>query len=90
MVVTLDIVTDIFSEPDKAGKQKIIKRNLKIKKTFDTNFIRAGHFIDNKGNISKKYCTIYEGDLSYKAAHKFEDVEKLLSPVKIRGFHNGN
>lgn len=88
MVVTLDIITDIYSLPDKNGNQKLIKRNLKYKKTFDTNFMQVQHFIDTKGNISKKYCLINEGDSSYKAAHKFEEIEKLVRPMKINGFKN--
>jgi len=88
MVITLDIITDIYSQPDKNGNQKLIKKNVKFKKTFDTNFIQVQHFIDTKGNISKKYSMVYEGDTAYKAVHKFEDVEKLIKPLKINGFKN--
>lgn len=86
MVVTLELIRDIYAAPDSKGKQKCIKRNVKYKKTFDTNFIQAEHLIDAKGNISKRYCMVYEGDNGFKVNHKFEYVEKLITPIKVRGF----
>jgi len=88
MVVTLELIRDVYTLPDAKGKQKCIKRNVKYNKTFDTNFIQAEHFIDSRGNISKKYCLVYEGDNAFKANHKFEYVEKLIKPLKINGFKN--
>lgn len=86
MVVTLNLQTDVYSLPDKNGRQKLLKKNVIYKKTFDTCNLQVQHFIDGKGNISKKYCMVYEGDTGYKAIHKFEELEKLVTPVKIKGF----
>lgn len=87
MVITLNLTSDIYGPQDpKTGNQKLIKKNVCFKKTFETNSIQVQEFIDAKGNISKKYCTIYEGELGYKAVHKFEYVQKLISPLHIKGF----
>lgn len=86
MVITLEVITDIYSQPDKLGKRKLIKRNVKYNKTFDTNFLHVQHLIDTKGNLSKKYCIVLEGENSYKVNHKFDFVEKLIKPLKIKGF----
>lgn len=88
MVITLELIRDVYSQPDLKGKQKCIKKNLKYKKTFDTNFIQVEHFIDAKGNVSKKYCLVCEGENLFKANHKFEYLEKLIKPLKINGFKN--
>lgn len=87
MVIVLNCITDVYSVPDnKTGKQKIIKKNVKFKKSFETNNIQIQSYIDLRGNLSTKYTMINEGEQSYKALHKFEDVERLILPVKIKGF----
>ncbi len=86
MMIVLTLATDVYSQPDKLGRQRIIKRNVKFKKSFDTNQIHIQHFIDNKGLISNKYSVICEGDKEYKAICKFEELEKLMLPIKIKGF----
>lgn len=87
MVVTLNLISDITGNPDmKTGISKVVKKNVIFRKTFDTNTITVQEFIDAKGNISKKYCTIYEGDLGYKAVHKFDVIEKMLKHVTVIGF----
>lgn len=87
MIVTLNIISDILGDPNiKTGKQKVIKSGVLFKKTFDTNTITVQEYIDTKGNISKKYCTVYEGELGYKAVHKFAVVEKMLKHIVVTGF----
>lgn len=86
MVITLNLTTDVYSQPDKKGNQRIIKKGVKFKKTFDTNNIQVQNYIDAKGNISSKYSMVFEGEQGYKALHKFEELERLVSPLKIRGF----
>lgn len=87
MIVTLNLISDIQGNPDaKTGIPKIVKKNVIFKKTFDTNAITVQEFIDTKGNISKKYCTVYEGELGYKAVHKFAVIEKMLKHVTVVGF----
>lgn len=75
-----------MSNPDKNGRQKVVKRSLKFRKSFNTENISVQDYIDNKGVISKRYCTVNEGELSYKAAHSFNYVNNLIQPIKFRGF----
>jgi len=87
MVVTLNLISDITGNPDpKTGISKVVKKNVVFRKTFDTNMITVQEFIDTKGNISKKYCTVYEGELGYKAVHKFDAIEKMLKHITVTGF----
>lgn len=90
MIVILNCIEDIYSQPDvKTGKQKLIKKNVQFKKSFETNIMGIQNYIDLKGNVSKKYSIVTEGERAYKAIHKFEDLTKLVSPIKVEGFKYG-
>lgn len=91
MVTVLNLITDIYSNPDPvSGVSKCIKRNVRFKQTFDTNQIRIAHYINKKGEVSKRYSTVYEGDSGFKVEHSFEYMQKLVCPIKIRGFYNAD
>ena len=90
MKVTLQVLTDFYGKPDKSGKQKLIKRNVKSKKQFETMGITAEEYVNSKGIPSKRWSMIkYDGEY-FKVGHKFEDIEKLTSNVKWKGFSYGN
>lgn len=86
MIVTLKVLTDIYSKPNKDGDMKIIKRNQQYLKQFETSFITAEQYLNSKGEPSKKWCMIKNGEDYFKLNHKFEDIEKLTSHIKIEGF----
>lgn len=86
MIVILNCITDIYSQPDRTGKQKLLKKNVQFKKSFETANMQIQHYIDSKGNISKKYSMVFEGENGFRVLKKFEDLEKIVSPVKIQGF----
>lgn len=86
MVITLQCIVDLYNKPDKDGNQKIRKRNVNYLKQFDTNFILAEQYINNKGIPSKKWCMIRQGEEYFKINKKFEDIQKLIEPTKISGF----
>lgn len=86
MVITLTVLTDIYSKEDKKGNQKILKKDQEYKKQFETNEIRAEHYLNTRGNPSKRTCLIKEGDTYYKIKQSFEEIEKLTQPIKIQGF----
>ena len=90
MVITLEILSDVYSKPDKTGIQKIIKRNVISKKQFDTVQILAEQYITTSGKISKKWCTLKVGEEYFRVNHKFEEIEKLTQHVKVGGFKYGN
>lgn len=86
MVITLTVLTDIYSKKDIKGRQKLIKKDSEYKKQFETQEIRAEHYLSSKGTPSKKYCLVKEGEVYYKVKHSFEEIEKLTSPIKFKGF----
>lgn len=91
MIIILNCIEDIYSSPDvKTGKQKLIKKNVKYQKSFETNIMSIQNFIDSKGNISKKYSIVLEGERAYKTIHKFEELKRMVSPIKVEGFKYGN
>lgn len=86
MRITLNLITNLYSTPDGKGRQKIIKRNIKFKKTFDTSTIQVQSLIDNKGNVSRTRSIVLEGDMSYTALHSFEELETIVTPTRVVGF----
>ena len=90
MKVILNVLTDIYSKADKKGVQKLIKKDSEYKKMFETHYLLVEHYLSEKGTPSKKYCLVKEGDVYFKLNHKFEEVESLIQPVKVKGFRYGN
>lgn len=87
MVVTLEVITDVYSKPDSKGNTKIVKKNLKYKKQFDTQVILAENFTDNRGTIVNKYCIVKSGEDYFKLNHSFTEIEKLIQdPIEFNGF----
>lgn len=84
MVITLNLISDIYGQPDpNTGQQPIIKKNVKYKKTFESTLIQVSSYIGKDGNILKSYCTVHEGQDSYKAICTFDRLEKIIkAPVK--------
>lgn len=89
MLIIIECLTDVYSNPDKTGRQKLLKKNVRFKKSFETNQMTIQHFIDSKGNVSKKYSMVFEGENGFRVLKKFEELEKLVSPIKIQGFKIG-
>lgn len=86
MVKEFIVVADIMSPPNAKGLTKVIKKNVEYKKQFETTNILAENYIDQKGNISKKYCMIKDGDNYFKVKGKYEEICKINNHIEIRGF----
>jgi hypothetical protein len=86
MIVKLQVLTDVYSKPDKAGVSKIVKRNVEYSQQFETQGLLVSHYITAKGEVSKKWCMVKVGDEYFKLNHKFEDIEKLTKPIVVNGF----
>ena len=85
MVVTLNVLYDVY-KTDKSGRQTLMKKDSEYKKMFETNGLLAEHYSSKTGVVSKKYCMVKEGDVYFKLNHKFEEIERLIKPVKVKGF----
>jgi hypothetical protein len=86
MVISLRVLTDIYTQPDKNGNSKLIKKDVEYKKMFETNGLLAEHYLSKKGVPSKRWCLVKEGDSYFRLNHKFEEIEKLIKPVEVKGF----
>lgn len=82
---------DIYSQPDKSGKQKLIKRNCIYLKQFETHEIKIEQYVNSKGIVSNKWSNVREGENFFRVAHSFEELEKMMSPIEFKGFkYKGN
>lgn len=86
MVVSLKVLTDIYTQPDSKGKSKLVKKDVEYTKMFETNGLLAEHYLSKNGVPSKKWCLVKEGETYFRLNHKFEEVEKLIKPVVVKGF----
>lgn len=89
MVVTLEVLTDIYSTPDANGDSHVIKKGVIYKKQFDTNQMLVENYTGPKGKIVKKYCIVRQDENYFKLNHSFEEIEKLTQPMKFKGFKHG-
>lgn len=69
-----------------SDKGKIIKRDVVYKRTFELDNILIEQYLNPKGVIVKKYCTIIENDKYFKAHIAYEELSAMLRPLEIKGF----
>ncbi len=90
--VTLTVITDLYSDPDKNGKEKLIKRGIKTKMNIDTDhFDMCTQIINTKGDIVKNKCRILVRDYGpIVVNHSWEEINDLKNETKhrtqIKGF----
>ncbi len=90
MLITLKILCDLYTEPNKNGVSKLIKKDVEYLKQFDTTRITVEQYVNAKtAKIIKKYCLVIDNDKCYKANHRFEDLVKLDRHIEIKGFRSG-
>ena len=82
MKITLQVLNDIYSKPDKNGKQKLIKRNVQSKKQFESTEILIEEYMNSKGTPSKRWCMIKSDGEYFKVNHKYEEMERITGHVK--------
>jgi len=90
MKITLKVLTDVYSPPNKQGVSKLIKKNVESKKQFETSQILIEEYLSAKGIPSKRWSMIKTDGEYFRVAHKFEELEKLTGHIKWKGFHYGN
>ena len=88
-IITLTVLTDIYSKEDKLGRRKIIKKDAEYRKQFDTNALLVEELLSSTGKPSNKHCFVKEGDTYFKLKHSFSYIEKLVQPIKVNGFKYG-
>lgn len=87
MLITLKVLTDLYSDPDENGQTKLIKKDIEYLKQFDSTKIMLEQYINPRtAKVVKKYCLIIDNDKYYKVNHKFEELTKLNKHIEVKGF----
>lgn len=68
-------------------KKKEVQKDVIFKKLFDLDSIAIEEYMDDKGKVESKYCTIVENTNFFKINHPYNDVVRLIKPVVVQGFH---
>ena len=69
-----------------SSKNKIIKKDVCYIRMFDLDNILIEQYINPKGVVVKKYCTIIEQDKYFKANIPYSELSAMLRPLEIKGF----
>ena len=85
MIIELNVVSDIYSQPDKNGNTKLLKKDQIFKKTFDSAVTTCEEFFNSKGNLVKSYSIITNNNNSYKVKHSYEQVKCILGHIEVKG-----
>ena len=85
MIIELEVITDIYSQPDKKGNVKLIKKDQICKKTFDTAITTCEQHFNSRGNLVKTHSIIVNNNNSYKVKHSYEYIKSLLGHIEVKG-----
>lgn len=77
--IELKLKTDLYSEPDKKGKQKILKRNIPTRIFVHREDIKSvGEVYNKKGKVLTKECKIHILDIGpLIVSHSYEYIKQL-------------
>lgn len=84
MSFEFEFLTDVYSAPDKAGRQKIVKANVVYKEVLDcnTDIKRITQYVRPTGTIDKKKCIFILDDDSQRICLLPYDQAKYLKMNK--------
>jgi len=85
MVIELTIITDILATLPN-GKLKVIRKDARITRAFESSNITYQTFLNKKGKAIKKYTTIIYGQEYLQADHTMDDIKKRLGHYEIEGY----
>ena len=69
-----------------SDKNKVIKKDMCYMRMFELDNILIEQYINPKGVIVKKYCTIIEQDKYFKANIPYDTLSAMLRPLEVKGF----
>ena len=88
--VTLTVLTDLYTDPDKNGKERLIKKDIKTLMNIDIDHLEMPtQIINTKGSIVKNKCRIVLRDYGPLVVnHSWEEINELKNETRItiRGF----
>jgi len=87
MVIELQIVSDIVEKATNKTEEKIVHKNVLIRKLFDINEIEVEEYMNPKnGKAVKRYSGIYSNESYYKINKPYSELRDIVinktSPVK--------
>lgn len=86
MKITLNLKVNWYSQPDEEGNQKLVRKGVKYKKTFNSENINVQQYITSKGTPHKSMCLVFDGEKEYMCSQPFEKVESLIKPIEVIGY----
>lgn len=89
MKLELQVISDIMSNPNKEGRQKLIKKGALIRKIFDFEKDELEEYIEPKtGKQIKKYSSVCQNNIFYKINTPYEELKEIVlnNPRPILGF----
>ena len=80
MKIELKVISNIYSDPDKNGNRKIIKKNVisRINIHNRASIVYHEEVLNRKGNIIKKECFIRMEGETFRVKHSYEELDSLL------------
>lgn len=85
MVVEFTIITDI-NKPLANGRYKLVTKNAKVVRSFDSSRVLYAEFINSKGKVVKRYSTIIYDNEYIKVDHTLDEVKRRLGHYEIKGY----
>ena len=84
MKVELKVLSNIYSKPDKQGKQKLIKKDVIARLTLNdqSSITYYEEAFSSKGRLLKDRCYIKVGDEVFRVKHSYEEIDKMLGNNK--------
>lgn len=78
---------EVIGNITRVVRKKEVNKDVIFKKLFDLDTVAVEEYIDEKGKVLRKYCTIVENTNFFKINHPYNDVVRLIKPVVVQGFH---
>jgi ribosomal protein S17 len=83
MLKEFKILVDIYSEPDKEGKQNLVKRNVVKKKSINLHDIESIEELTGNGTkILKSICAIEYKGKTIVVKHRYDEMHKMMRRVE--------
>ena len=86
-VKEFELILDWLDKPDKTGKQKILRKNVLLKKQYDTKDILLAEYTNDKGYPIKKYTLLIDTNTnqSYKINMPYEKCKQYIGNIEVKG-----
>jgi len=90
-MIELEVKVDVYSDPNRKGEQKLLKKDLILRRLVDINAIQEiGEVFNHRGTVVRKECAVVlAGDDRIIVNLPYEEMIKFKKPMQIQGFRYG-